>query len=574
MIEPKIPKIIHYCWFGGMPIPEKTQRYIATWQEKCPDYELMRWDESNFDVNSYVYTKGAYENEKWAFVSDVCRLEAVYKYGGVYIDVNTELIRGFDDFLADDGFIGFEQQNMIQMGVFGFKKEHPFVKRLLNLYTKEPIIIDDKDKINSRTINSRTQELLLQIGMIPNNSFQKLKGITVYPKEFFCPRYWNSSRQDPITENTVAIHYYGASWHDHIGKKQLSRKIIRHDRLLRISLIVPVYNVEKYLEDCINSIINQTYSNMEIILVDDGSTDNSGKICDELKKIDSRIKVIHKPRNEGLNRARLTGFEASNGQLVTFVDSDDIIHEGYLATLRYALDETGADIATCGYTVFSDGKPISFLPPADGGMGQIVYEKNKDTMLRWLIIGGAPWNESMHAMTAWGKLYKRHVIEKVDWDMSDFRANEDEIWTMQNFHNAKQGIAVVPDRVYGYRNNQSSITHSAYRNKYKGKILNKFEFIEKLYRISLKYLGDVYNGPLLIRYALETERYIDKYIQEKVINDGDFEAIDRHLPEKMQTIGRLSIPARTRKKLQFISKYGSKKYAFVVRSRVLHSLLF
>ncbi len=531
----------------------------------------MLWDENNFDVDSYAYTKEAYENQKWAFVSDVCRLEAINTYGGIYIDVNTELVRGFDDFLGNDAFVGFEQQNMIQMGVFGFKKRHPFVKKMLDSYRNEHLIMDN-GTISDRTINSRAQELLLSAGMRAKNCYQKLAGITVYPKEFFSPNYWNSSRQDKITKNTVAIHYYGASWHDESGKKTLKEKIERHDRRAVVSIIVPVYNVENYLDDCVCSILSQTYSDIEIILVDDGSTDGSADMCNAWAKKDKRIVALHK-KNEGLNAARRDGFFASSGELVTFVDSDDVVATDYLETLRNALDETNADVAMCGYTEFASLEGLEYLPPADGGMGEIVYEPNRDTIMRWLIIGGAPWQENMHVMTAWGKLYKRSVIEEVDWSLSDFRANEDEVWTMQNFFNARNGISVVPNRGYGYRLNNKSITRAVYRNGYHGKELNKFDFIEKLYRLSLKYLGDSYNGPLLMRYARQVEYYADEYIRTGFLSRGDVRSIDKYLAEKIETMSILDISPRTLKKLKFMARYGARGYAVIRRRPILSRLL-
>lgn len=571
MSSQKIPKIIHYCWFGGSPIPKKTQRYIATWREKCPDYEIVRWDETNFDVNSYVYTKEAYENKKWAFISDVCRLEAVYKQGGVYIDVNTELVKSLDVFLNNEGFVGFEQQNMIQMGVFGFKKKHPIVGKLLDSYRKEHLTFDD-GRINDQTINNRTQDVLIAAGMHADNTYQELSDVVIYPKEYFAPRYWNSSKQDDLTKNTAAVHYYGASWHDESGKKELSQKIKRHDQALRITIVVPVYNVEKYLDDCLESICNQSYEDIEIILVDDGATDNSGSMCDIWAKKDKRIKVVHK-KNGGLNAARRDGFLASSGELVTFVDSDDVIAPNYLETLRYALDETGADVSMCGYTEFIDLERLIYASPADGGKGEIVYEPGKENTLRWLIIGGAPWNNSMHVMTAWGKLYRREIIEAVDWELSDFRANEDEAWTMQNLYNAKKGVAVVPQRGYGYRKNQTSITRSTYKNTYGGKTLNKFDFIEKLYRIALAYLGDAYNGPLLMRYARETEHYLDGYVETGFLGADDIKSIDKYLPEKIETMGILDIHPVTFRKMRLIARYGAKTYARIYRNRLLSRLL-
>ena len=126
-----------------------------------------------------------------------------------------------------------------------------------------------------------------------------------------------------------------------------------------ISIIVPVYNVELYLNECINSIRNQTYKNLEIILIDDGSTDNSGKICDEYAKIDSRIVVIHK-ENKGVTSARKVGVEIANGKYIGFVDSDDYIDKEMYKNMLKKILETDADFIDCGCIRFSDSNNIYY----------------------------------------------------------------------------------------------------------------------------------------------------------------------------------------------------------------------
>ena len=116
-----------------------------------------------------------------------------------------------------------------------------------------------------------------------------------------------------------------------------------------ISVIVPIYNVEKYLEKSVTSILNQTYDNLEIILVDDGSTDNGGKICDDFKKKDNRIKVLHK-KNGGLSDARNYGFSQANGEYIIFIDSDDYIHEKMIEALYNQIINENADVSSCGVT--------------------------------------------------------------------------------------------------------------------------------------------------------------------------------------------------------------------------------
>ena len=135
---------------------------------------------------------------------------------------------------------------------------------------------------------------------------------------------------------------------------------IRGVRMMVISVIVPVYNVEKYLTNCVNSIIKQTYEELEIILINDGSSDNSGIICDDFSKKDNRIKVIHK-ENGGLSDARNVGIDIATGELITFIDSDDYISKNMLEKLYNALIGTMSDIAVCGTTLITDEYKIKLL---------------------------------------------------------------------------------------------------------------------------------------------------------------------------------------------------------------------
>ncbi|MFZ2835772.1 MAG: glycosyltransferase [Candidatus Saccharimonadales bacterium] len=287
----------------------------------------------------------------------------------------------------------------------------------------------------------------------------------------------------------------------------------------RISIIVPVYNVHRYLVDCMESLINQTYADIEIILVNDGSTDDSGKICDQYaEKYANKIKVLHK-QNEGLNYARRDGFLASSGNYIVFVDSDDVVARRFIEILKKLLDEYYADIAVGGYCQFED---IGMLDLSESNKPNVHFEKNKITTLGWLIEGGAPWSEYTYLMTAWGKLYKREVIERIDWDFSNYRANEDEFWTLQVFNNTNNGILMIDSRLYGYRQNQQSITRKKYVNEYEGRRMNKFEFIGHLYEKSLAYLGSDFSKPLVHRLGFNTVDFIDIYTDRR---DMDIENI-------------------------------------------------
>ncbi len=213
----------------------------------------------------------------------------------------------------------------------------------------------------------------------------------------------------------------------------------------KISIIVPVYQVEKYLEKCINSILAQTYKNLEIILVDDGSTDNCPAICDRFQAEDPRIKVIHQ-ENGGLSHARNVGMEHATGDFIGFVDSDDWIEPNMYEVLMSALQETGADVAVCNRQVeYEDSKPMQ--------INQKSPEKklySPEDALRKIFNG-----ENSIFFYAWNKLYKRNVLADIEFPKG--KLHEDIPWTTQVIGNAK-GIVSIDCPLYHYIKRSESLT--------------------------------------------------------------------------------------------------------------------
>ena len=123
-----IPKIIHYCWFGGKPLSPMARRCIDSWKKYCPDYQIKRWDETNFDLNSCTYIREAYEAKKWAFITDYVRLCVMYNYGGIYMDTDVEVLKNLDCFLSEKAFSGFESVDRIPTGIMASEKECPIIK--------------------------------------------------------------------------------------------------------------------------------------------------------------------------------------------------------------------------------------------------------------------------------------------------------------------------------------------------------------------------------------------------------------------------------------------------------------
>lgn len=206
-----IKKTINYCWFGKSELDEKSRLCIESWKKIMPDYEIKRWDESNYDVNKNSFVKEAYENKKWAFVSDYARLDIIYNYGGIYLDTDVEVIKTFDDLLENDGFMGFEIGNYVATGLgFGAVAGHPFLKENMDAYNNIKLYLPD-GKLNDVVCPIITTKLLQKYNLELNNKLQTIKGIKIYPTDYFCPMSFQTGEIN-ITTNTHSIHRYNMSW--------------------------------------------------------------------------------------------------------------------------------------------------------------------------------------------------------------------------------------------------------------------------------------------------------------------------------------------------------------------------
>lgn len=228
-----------------------------------------------------------------------------------------------------------------------------------------------------------------------------------------------------------------------------------------ISVIVPIYKVEDFLDACIESLVNQTYSNLEIILVDDGSPDRCGEICDAWEKTDTRIRVIHK-ENGGLSDARNAGIRIANGSYIGFVDSDDVIHPRMYEILVDALEHMECEIACCNVT--SDFQEES---NAAAGNEPAYYWKLPSELLKNRLTSMEAIESLLRleriSVMVWNKLYKREVINQVWFPKG--RYHEDEFWTYLVLDRA-QNVAYIDAALYGYRLRPESITRKKYTSRH------------------------------------------------------------------------------------------------------------
>jgi len=210
---PLIPKTIHYCWFSGNPIPEELQRCMDSWKRFCPDYKIVRWDEGNYDIHKSRYMEQAYAHKKWGFVPDYARLDILYKYGGIYLDTDVELIRNLDELLYQPAFCGVEKWGTVNMGgCSGACVKNPVIKKMLEYRKGEPFVLQDQT-LNLSACGYYESPPLVKEGLKLNGTTQVIANgmMAVYASEFFHPFDYISG-ETGITSNTFSIHHFSGTW--------------------------------------------------------------------------------------------------------------------------------------------------------------------------------------------------------------------------------------------------------------------------------------------------------------------------------------------------------------------------
>ena len=213
-----IPKIIHYCWFGRGEKSRLAQRCIASWKKYCPEYKIIEWNEDNFDINMNGYTRMCYEQKKYAFLSDYARVITVAEHGGIYFDVDVELLKSPDFLLNNDAFFGFETDSYVNTGVgFGSIAHGEVIEAMVREYDQ---FLDGQNGTKGCPILNT--EALLKLGLIQNGELQTVTNATIYPADVFNP-YESTTGILNKTKNTVSIHWYAGTW---LSKKQRIKSMI------------------------------------------------------------------------------------------------------------------------------------------------------------------------------------------------------------------------------------------------------------------------------------------------------------------------------------------------------------
>lgn len=294
-----------------------------------------------------------------------------------------------------------------------------------------------------------------------------------------------------------------------------------------VTVIVPVYNVEQYLDKCISSILQQSYKNLEIIVVDDGSTDGSSEICDIWSAKEKNIHVIHK-ENGGLSDARNAGLAVANGEYISFIDSDDWVQPKFIETLMRALKETKASIAECGVLYVDEQNHI--LRERNCKPKEVV--KGRIEALRALV------KEEEVYQTVWNKLYKREVLEGILFEKGKY--NEDDFWTYQVFDRAEK-VVVISDKLYCYLQRKSSIMGVGYQLKRldglearfkRMEYLQKYEQLANFTKVHIFY-DCMFHFQAALKWLEEPEQTIvTDYILRNIKKISDFTYKDTNVPFK------------------------------------------
>ena len=244
-----IPKKIHYFWIGGNPKPESVLYCIESWKKYCPDYEIIEWNETNYDFTKNEYMRQAYEAKKWGFAPDFARLDIVYQHGGLYFDTDVELIKNPDHLLNNKAFFGFDRakdtsKNTVACGLgFGAEQEQPILKDMMNMYSGLAFLKQD-GSMDQTPSPIFTTMCLKRHGLKNEDTDQQLGNVMIYASDVLCPRSFGETKLH-LTERTVSIHHFDATWLDDDMRKKYERTI-RINKMLgdRIG-----YRVDKAVND-------------------------------------------------------------------------------------------------------------------------------------------------------------------------------------------------------------------------------------------------------------------------------------------------------------------------------------
>lgn len=246
-----IPKVIHYCWFGGAPKPESVLYCIQSWKKHCPDYQIIEWNEANYNIYTAPrYVREAYEAKKWAFMTDYVRLQVIYENGGIYMDTDVEVKRNLDELLQWNAYFGFEDGIHIATGLgFGAERNAPILKELMETYTGMPFVLPD-GSYNTIPCPQINTEVFIRHGMTQDNTRQILSGnVLILPTICLCPKDYHTGLIQR-SRKTYSIHHYDASWYSEEErikwKAYQKQERINRLKIMRYHFLVKCFGADQY----------------------------------------------------------------------------------------------------------------------------------------------------------------------------------------------------------------------------------------------------------------------------------------------------------------------------------------
>lgn len=218
----QIPKTIHYIWFGKNEKSKLIKKCIESWKKYLPDYEIIEWNEENYDINKSKYIKEAYEAKKYAFAADYARFDIIYNYGGIYFDTDVELLKPIpEEYLEYKGFMGMEGNKKVAPGlILASAPKEELMKEILDEYKTK-----NYEMSKNETVVNITTNILKKHGFEENGKKQQIENFVIFPSEYFCA-YDFDIKEFEITSNTISIHHYTYTWGSKRSKLMIKIKMV------------------------------------------------------------------------------------------------------------------------------------------------------------------------------------------------------------------------------------------------------------------------------------------------------------------------------------------------------------
>lgn len=484
-IVKEIPKRIFYVWGVNEPKRDEVVKCINSWKKHLPDYEIVEINDDsklyfNFqeELKSNEWFRTVYDHKMWAYVADYIRIKTIYENGGIYFDTDVSVVQNMDKFLKEPAFVGMQLSSLegsgdyVEPAIYGAQKNNLLIGKIMEFYNEkiwqEPIY----------TMPQIFNYYLKEYNIFPfpekrNQKIIKTKDITIYPEKYFIPyRYGENYTEKCKRKETHTIHWWGGSWvkPEVLTFLKNKHKNFKYMKKTKISVIIPVYNVEDYLAECLDSVIEQTLYPIEIICVNDGSTDNSAEILKEYVQKDSRIKVLYQ-ENKGLGAARNYGVKNANSDYLFFLDSDDWLERDCLEKLYNKIVEKKSDICIYGLKKYDEKTKKNIQ---DDYFGLSMYNDAIFKNCTYKDIKSAIFKRFGAVL----KLYSKNFFINNNIFFDEGVLFEDVFSHVKSLINAKN-IAFLNERLYIYRvNRDNSIMFSSKESE---KIFDVFEYLQKIY---------------------------------------------------------------------------------------------